>query len=292
MSEENEDDLLGQPLEWVEVQYEGLSAEELDERLTVACKHVVEADQGVTTAEQHLQEAEKAAAAATLKANLGISKAKRNVVARYIEFGGACDALKKRTPKKKWGEEVKKRFEPPSHETVNLCMKFWRYRELLRDKGALSVRNAQEIIKEARQNADDKIRNVTNSPELKVGAGQSAPTTNKDKAAAGSKSNGAAPPSGPIDGKQLLADVNRAQQVAALLTNEDVVPGLHQAIDKKDKAGIAKPVFNRLKATELVKAEMLGVLQELRLLVDTAWPGEPPPLRRPVGQGAISTTAS
>jgi hypothetical protein len=93
-----------------------------------------------------------------------------------------------------------------------------------------------------------------------------------DTAAAGSTSNG----SGPIDGKQLLADVNRAQQVAALLTNEDVVPGLHQAIDKKDKAGIAKSVFDRLKATELVKAEMVEVLRELRLMVDAhPWPGEP-----------------
>jgi hypothetical protein len=121
--------------------------------------------------------------------------------------------------------------------------------------------------------------------------------TRKKTAKAEEQSGKAA--SGGIDADKLVAQADAIMQAltpeqkAGLAKldeiEQDVVPGLHQAIDKRDKVGIAKSVFDRLKATQLVKAEMQEVLRELRVLVDThAWPGEPPSpsIRRVVGQGA------
>jgi hypothetical protein len=167
MSEENEDDLLGQPLEWDEVQYDKLSDAELDERLAALCKQVVEADSGIETAEKHLQEVQQAA-------QLKVSKAQRYAVPRYIEFGGALDELKARVKKAggKWMEATK-RFEA-SHETINLCQRFWKHRELLREKGALSLQDARDAInsfvnKKAVKEAQEKDQKAKERAKQKNG---------------------------------------------------------------------------------------------------------------------------
>jgi hypothetical protein len=75
--------------------------------------------------------------------------------------------------------------------------------------------------------------------------------------------------------QQFLADVRKDED-----EDEDVVPGLHEAIDNRDKVLIAKSIFEVLKV-DLAKVEVQRVIYELRALVDShVWPGEAP---RPLG---------
>jgi hypothetical protein len=126
---------------------ERLSDAELDERLTATYERYVAANQEIVTAIDVIKTAQ------TMQL-----EAEKSAVARYVEFGGALAALRKRTPKKKWRETTKVRFPKVSDATLTLCQRFWKWRELLREKaekGPLSIREAGRVINVAKKHAKE-----------------------------------------------------------------------------------------------------------------------------------------
>jgi hypothetical protein len=320
MSEDHDEDY-GPPLTWDELP-DGLSDEELDERLAALSEQVAVADKGVEAAFKHRDEMVRdAEIAATRK----IGEAGRNAVQRYIEFGGACVELKERTKKKKgqnWMNVTKERFPNVSHRTINYCQQFWEWRELLRRKNVLSVPVGRGVCNAAEKEAKEEKKKESGGGKIRTGSNSEAHA--KKQKALQEKKQAEAYDNAVLLYSKMMEPETRERFVAEITPKpepdpkertqedvyddaqkcleemdaemrdrfvaeivEEVVPGLHQGIEQRDADLIATSVFDTLKG-DLVKAEVQRVIHRLQSLVNRHdWhEGEPPPRIETTGTGA------
>jgi hypothetical protein len=118
-----------------------LDVAQLDEQVRAGFERFKEAQQGVDAALQGIE-----------AARISHGRTEGSLLAAAIEFGGALQARKAALDKHgKWTETLAALCPDVKHRTALLYMQLWKHRDLIKQKGAVSIRAAQDVVNTVNQ---------------------------------------------------------------------------------------------------------------------------------------------